>query len=257
MAKRKFTEGDLASLIKQKHSGPAWAVAFDVANATGWKISRRLDAVAMGLWPSKGLDLHGFEIKTRRSDWMREIQDPEKAAAFSVYLDYFWIVAAPGVVKLEEMPGSWGLMVPHGAGLRVKKAAEKTPSEPLSRPIMAGLLRAFNDQGRAKEFVKAKEREAYERGRKDEEAHANRRERTATHSLEALRKGVQDFERASGIQIHSYEGKYLGHKVELLRRLGVERVLGVADHVAGELERTVKRLRDEIEFVSGKLKEEE
>ena len=33
---------------------------------------RYADAIAMNLWPSRGLAVHGFEIKISRGDWQRE-----------------------------------------------------------------------------------------------------------------------------------------------------------------------------------------
>src|SRR5690606_13620651 len=102
----------LEALLRERHSGGHWAFVLQVPDGTGSNKGRTADALAMGLWPSKGLDLHGFEIKATRADWLREIDDPTKAEAFAKYCDYFWLVCAPGVADLPELPASWGMLTP-------------------------------------------------------------------------------------------------------------------------------------------------
>lgn len=110
---------------------------------TGW-----LDVVTMGLWPSHGLELQGYEIKTSRSDWLREIKQPEKSSKFYARLDRFWLVTWPSVAKLEEIPSGWGWMEAvfdeKGAGsLVVRKAAPINPSPELpDRTFFAALCRS-------------------------------------------------------------------------------------------------------------------
>jgi len=38
----------------------------------------------MDLWPSGGLEIHGHEVKVSRSDWLRELKEPEKRPSSSV-----------------------------------------------------------------------------------------------------------------------------------------------------------------------------
>ena len=85
---------------------------------------RTLDAVAVSLWPSKGLRIDGFEVKCSRADWRRELRAPEKAGEFLPMIDRMWVVAADrAIVPVAELPDRWGLMVPHGAGLTVVREA--------------------------------------------------------------------------------------------------------------------------------------
>jgi hypothetical protein len=62
----------MEGLLAARYCAPAWAIFYEVANATGANGSRYADAVAMSLYPSRGLELHGFEVKKSRWDWVRE-----------------------------------------------------------------------------------------------------------------------------------------------------------------------------------------
>ena len=81
---------ELQAALVKRHPPEAWALCFEVGDATGGGHTRWADAVAMSLWPSRGLHLHGFEIKASRSDWVKELKrvsslwikqrDPDSAA---------------------------------------------------------------------------------------------------------------------------------------------------------------------------------
>ena len=71
---------DVRAALARKFCAPEYALFYEVANATGSAATRSADAIAMGLWPSRGLYLQGFEIKVSRSDWLSELKNPAKAA---------------------------------------------------------------------------------------------------------------------------------------------------------------------------------
>lgn len=142
-----FTEADLLARVRDRYAtrggnGPRWVVGHHVRDNAGFNASRTLDAVVMDTWLSSGLALHGFEVKTSRADWRRELAQPEKSAAFLRYLDHFWIVAPSGVVDAGGLPLGWGLLEPHGGGLRAKVVAARLSPEPVPRSFYAALLRA-------------------------------------------------------------------------------------------------------------------
>lgn len=166
----KHTESSVAELLREKYSPPAWAFLTGVPDATGFSKSRTADAIAMSLWPSKGLHLYGFEIKVSRSDWLKEIQDPSKAETFARYCHVWQIVAPKGIVKVEELPPEWGLLeITDRGNLRAKKAVAPTePRAPLSVEFVAALLRSVSkldelqiarerQQGRQAAIAEAKE----------------------------------------------------------------------------------------------------
>ncbi|MET8006160.1 hypothetical protein [Nonomuraea glycinis] len=88
--------------------------------------NRRCDLLRIGLWPSRGYGIDVHEIKTSRSDWLRELDNPGKADAWWEYSSRFWIVAPPKMIQPEELPPGWGLMEPPaGAGRRRFKVVVK------------------------------------------------------------------------------------------------------------------------------------
>lgn len=133
---------DLYEMIERRYQPPGWAVLPGVASATGTGLQRRCDAIAMSLWPSRGLELHGFEIKISRGDFLRELKDPDKAEKIARYCDRWWLVADDDtIVQDGELPPTWGLLVRHGKSLRLKKDATKLEPAELTRRFLAALLR--------------------------------------------------------------------------------------------------------------------
>lgn len=130
----------IAAALRERYCKPEWSIFFEVSNGTGTRGHRYADAVAMNLYPSRGLEIHGFEIKAHRSDWLRELKNPEKAEAVFKYCDRWWIVAEKGVVKSGELPPTWGL-IEHDNGLRQHTAAPKLTPIPMNRTFAAALLR--------------------------------------------------------------------------------------------------------------------
>ena len=218
-----------------------WAFVREVRNGAGFNASRSCDAIAMGLWPSDGLYLHGHEIKVSRSDWRKELDDPSKSLAFAKHCHYWWIVAPTGVVNLEELPSNWGLLVV-SKSLKVKAAKQatfnKTP-EPLTYGFVASLLRRSIQQDEFRNQLKSE----YQRGRSDErEARkseielAVRRatvdtERRSTHAI----KCVEEFNKAAGnVRLDSWDAAKWGEAAKILKSMdpttSVTRLQAIAMH---------------------------
>lgn len=115
------------ALLQKKFGPPEHCFLSEVRNSTGHaRTPRTADALAFSLWPSRGLELHGFEIKVSRGDWLRELKNPAKADAIATYCDRWWIVAGDDKVVVspeEELPKTWGLLVASDKGLKTVKAA--------------------------------------------------------------------------------------------------------------------------------------
>jgi hypothetical protein len=150
----KITERTMLNLLRARYSaasgnGPRWAFFTHVRDRAGFDATRTLDAVAMDTWPSSGCALHGIEVKVSRADWLRELGQPNKAAAFVRFMDYFWIAAPFGVVRGDELPTGWGLLETRApGGLRLSVKASRLLPEPVDRSFMACLMRAACRGGR-------------------------------------------------------------------------------------------------------------
>ena len=143
-----MTEAAVTDALHARYSqvhgnGRRYAVAAGVRSHAGFDARRTADYVAMDLWPSKGLALHGHEIKISRSDWLRELKEPEKAAEFIPWMNHWWLVASdPRIVRDGELPEGWGLMVMRGPLLVVARKAPRRDARPLTPTRLAALLRA-------------------------------------------------------------------------------------------------------------------
>lgn len=154
-----LSEGQLVALLRQRYPSPQFAFFAGVRNSTGYaRTVRTADALAMSLWPSRGLALHGFECKSARHDWLRELGDPEKADEIAGYCDFWWIVAGgDNVVKLDtdNAPPTWGVLVPNAKGtLRVVREAKPLEPKPLTRQFLAAVLRRAHEDSPATNAIK-------------------------------------------------------------------------------------------------------
>lgn len=137
----------MCGLIARRHGGEdrRWALFFELRNGTGFSRSDRyLDAMAMDTWPSSGLLRVAYEIKISRSDFLRELAQPEKRAWGVEVSNQFWFVCAPDVAKAEEIPDGCGLLVATKGGekLRAVKQAQQRNARDLDMLEVAAILRA-------------------------------------------------------------------------------------------------------------------
>jgi hypothetical protein len=144
-------ETDITHALIRRYSGwrgngVRYVCAAGVRSHAGFDARRTADFMVMDMWPSKGLKLQGFEIKTARSDWLRELKHPEKAAEFIPYVNQWWLVIpdlVPPVARTAELPADWGMMVVLESGeVRVAHQAPRLDAKPLTRTRTAALLRA-------------------------------------------------------------------------------------------------------------------
>lgn len=180
----------LRDAVAAYFSGQEWSLAFEVGNATGAGVSRHADAVAMNMWPSRGLSVHGIEMKISRGDWQRELAKPEKAEAIHRYCDFWWLAATRGVVKdIEEVPPGWGLLEMTEAGqLRVKRqAAKQERASDIPRSFVAGILRA-HDRAESGEFQRAVNAAAEKRVEAAITHERASRQNQMTHAAQSLAK---------------------------------------------------------------------
>lgn len=203
---------ELCALIAKRHPSPEYAVFYEVSNATGRHGTRRADAVALGIWPSRGLALHGFEIKVSRRDWTKEKRTPQKAEAVAQHCDYWWIVALEGVVPVEEVPEGWGLLVPRKteqdttALYAVREAPKREAPFNVSRSFVAAMLRKVGETTVAKAVMEAEiERLAEERVARKHDSR-DRELKRAKEDNEMLRDRIAQFEEASGVKLDKYAG---------------------------------------------------
>lgn len=214
-----MTEAELLLLVREKFPDPAYAFLPHVADGTGGYAVRTADAVVMGVWPSRGLELMGIECKCSRQDWRRELKNPAKAEGIAKYMDRWWLVVSDkAIVFPGELPPTWGLMSVAGGRLRVQVEAPKLEPKPVNRSFLAALFRNAGrnlvTQDGVRDLLHAEYARGVHDGARDGKLTA---ESNMRHDSE-LRKAVEQFEAASGIRIRNAwgGGKEMGEIVRWL-----------------------------------------
>jgi hypothetical protein len=152
----KLTERDMLDLLhrrygQQSYNGAVSArryICAEHVRARAGFDTRTADFIAVDTWESSmrqgWLTVHGVEVKISRSDWLRELKDPSKAAEGMHYASHHWLaVPHASIVRDGELPDGWGLLhYVRNRGLVAKIKAADRGGEPLSPSTIAALLRA-------------------------------------------------------------------------------------------------------------------
>jgi hypothetical protein len=133
---------EIMSVLREKlWTDGAHAWLYEVANATGGRVSRFADALVFSCWPSRGLWIAGIEAKVSRSDWTRERDDPEKSVELQKYCRYWWLVTTPKVAKSEEISETWGHIEVDGAKHKILKPAPELTTVAPTMDLLASIAR--------------------------------------------------------------------------------------------------------------------
>jgi len=216
------TEGLLERLLAERYGAPEWVFLRQVSNGSGAAHRRTADGLALNCYPSRGMELHGFEIKVTRHDWQRELRDPDKSVPVQKFCDRWWLVISKEeFVEPGELPPTWGLMVVEvkrgKPGLKVVTPAPKLEEpERLTRAFVASVLR----NAAAVVTPEAKFKEHYNAGYKDGlvvgEDTASARVRRLERESQEWRDAKSAFEDASGLRISPWTAGKMGEAVAML-----------------------------------------
>lgn len=248
------TEATLSQMIERRYAPPEWAYLSQVRNGTGFvRSARTADGLAMSLWPSRGIELHGFEIKVSRSDWLSELRNPQKADDIARYCDRWWLVVADGtIVQKGELPGAWGLYVAKGEKLYCEAQAEKQKAEPIDTLFLAAIFRRIHENVNNTVAMQAR----YEKGKKEGEQLARRGFdidiEEARRERDDFKRLIENFETNCGIDIRQY-------------RYEKPEVLGRAFRAAVEMEghalqwqiKQIRSVRDRLTAILENLKDKD
>ena len=220
----------IEAAIRRKYGAPEWALFFEVPNGTGGHARRRADAIAMNLYPSRGLAIHGLEIKVTKADLRRELLEPAKADEIARYCDYWSLVTPKGLTDGEQIPMGWGIIeIDETGNSRTKKTADRKEAEPVGRVFVAAMLRRASEidmEGREKEVeIRAMRRaEAMQAIRQSREDNNRVNER---HAHDKLKETVREFEQTTGIPVMGRHNHHLTAKtMQALQELGLKGIHG-------------------------------
>lgn len=220
-----MTAKEMFQTIKFKYNDPGYIVLDQVRNGTGYQHTiRTADAIVMCTWPSRGYEIWGFEIKVNRSDWLKELQSPRKAEPIWSMCDRWYVACPKDVVKKEELPKGWGLMVMQQNGLTTKvQASINVEAQPLDRGFFAAMLRVAI----GKQSTVAQMQAEYERGRRDgfqqgQESHERQDRQMLVDCQEkyrALRQQVNAFELEAGVSVANSWGESAAERGALVKQI--------------------------------------
>ncbi|MDA8320406.1 MAG: hypothetical protein M0030_11445 [Actinomycetota bacterium] len=112
-------------------NGRRYVVAEHVRSHASFDARRTADLIAVDTWKSSRFERHFCEVKISRSDWLRELKEPEKSAEFTRCAERWWLaVPTLAIVAGGELPDGWGLLALTPSGqLRAAKTAPKHAGE--------------------------------------------------------------------------------------------------------------------------------
>lgn len=244
-----MTSDHVRGLLRDRYckkfgQGGEFAFFTEVQSGVGGR--RYADVIAMSLFPSRGLSIHGHEIKVSRSDWLRELKNAAKAEDLVRHCDYWWVVAPQGIVADDELPEGWGLMevTKNGRGLKAKVKAPKLERDgPVDRAFVAALLR------RSVEQVEMAQRDvrdqAYREARETARESVERELEMAHADYDRLAEAVVAFQKETGIDI--VRGVYVpGAGQPAGQELGrVVKLVLAGEHEVDVIENRLERLREQ------------
>jgi hypothetical protein len=239
---RYYSTSDLREMLRKKYAMPEYLLMEEVRDAAGFKGKRSADAIAMAMWESRGLEVIGFEIKASRSDWLRELKNPEKAESIAGYCDRWFILAAPGCVKVEEVPAQWGLIEPRGRGLTFVRPAPKREPRPLDRSFVAAMMRRCGEIDQHLLRVAIADEIATEKKRLEDNAEKDLKART--REFEVVKAKLAEVKEATGIDLLAWQ--HNADEVARAIRFALDHDLGGR---YGALARLKKTLEDAIKEV--------
>ncbi len=238
-----MTSGDLYKLLALRYPKEEYAFLPNVRNGTGWskKVTREADALAVSLWPSRGIEIIGFEIKVDRGDWIREKKNPAKAEEIAQFCDrWFLVISDPAVAPEQEVPANWGILCAKGGKLIQVRAAALLKATPMDKFFMAAIFR------QASKFVIPQisiDEKMMERIEEEVVRRTSNLKYSADRNREdliELRNRVEKFQKISGVVIDSWDVEGIGEAVHAIRS-------------GGNLESRINREKVELEDAMGQV----
>jgi hypothetical protein len=241
-----FTAGDMLNLLTVRYAAPAYAFLSQVRNQTGFakSVVRTADGLALSLYPSRGIYLHGFEIKVSRGDWLSELRNPVKADEIGKHCNYWWIVApSTKIVPVEELPDTWGLLVERGGKLFTAKEASFMTPEPLPLTMMAAIFRKATETMIPQDVFNTRLQEALQSREMNVAPDLKRREE-GLREKEAM---YREFEEKSGLRINQWCLGDIAAAVKVIQSNRIDNYISNLKTLKSQAEHIAKRIGESLE----------
>lgn len=243
-----WTEAKLFEKLAGKFPAPAYTLLPQVRNCTGFaRRVRTIDALAISNYPSRGLWAAGFEMKVSFHDWRKELAEPEKAEEIQRFCRYWYAVAPKGVIPVDEISETWGLLEADGRGLHTTKGAPELGSPDPTWGFVASVLRKAAEASVPQVLVSKQLADL--RAELAEDVRKAATVETELRRLRAQEKAVKRFEESSGVQIRDdWRAGHIGQAVAMVQRLQLspEKPLKQAEYLKSTAEGVAKQMADLI-----------
>jgi len=230
-----------------------WAFLEQVGKDISATYNRWCDAIAIGLWKSRGHEIIGFEVKISRNDWLKEKNNPDKAHGVGKYCHkWYLVVGDESIIKPDEIPMNWGLMIPHTKKtFKIKKEAirNKNP-EPINIGFMCAILRRAVEQllpeSRLQSEYRRGHNDGYEQGKDWVKRNLEWKEKQVT----GLEKKIENFEKEAGFSITESWKKpeEVGKVLKMILEGNYGRYVERLEDMRTRLKDMAKVMKDEIEL---------
>lgn len=235
--------------LKSKFPRPEYVLMQEVRDAAGFNASRSADAMAIGLWQSRGYSIIGMEVKASRSDWLRELKNPKKAENIYQYCNYWWLLCEnPDVAKLEEIPLTWGCMVLNKSKLSVLKPAPILTPVPVTNTFLAAMMKRITDGMISRldiaDEIKKEKDLSFQAGK----AAIEWDNKNKTQENERLKELIKKFEESSGVKLDSWRGiKNIGEAVKSVMEHDTQKIIERIEAGQKELQRISEQMQLSLE----------
>ena len=189
---------DIYSTLRGRFPENEYVLMREVSDGAGFDRSRSADYIAVNLFPSRGLSIHGIELKSFRGDWLNELKNPKKAENIFQYCDYFWLLTQDEkIAKIEEIPPTWGWLNIKGDRIYTKKKAPVLKPKHITKSFMCAMLKRASDKRGyvLRDSIKEEVDRAFTQGGE----HSSQEITRMKNKLNEIEKNVHEFEKASGI----------------------------------------------------------
>jgi len=254
MAKKKpLTTKEVRDRLAEKYSGWQWVFLNELRSSNGFAFSvRSADAIAINLYPSHGCEMHGFEIKVSRSDFLKELKDPDKSDIFKQYCDrWFLVVGDSSIVKPGELPAGWGLIVPRGDSLMIKIGANKLEPEPMGRLFYTAIMkRLVDDTPQVAEVRK----EAHQKGVMVGKEHAGFEIYALKQRLQDAESSLKIFKELTGESLDSWNPEATIKEIQSILKIKQQekKYMDEIKRRISATENMLKTLKDYVAVMGGK-----
>lgn len=248
MAKEKLTPWEV---MRKSFPSDQYTLLQEVRDKAGHYASRSADFITIGLWPSRGLHMNGYELKSSRSDWLNELKKPEKAENIFQYCDHFYLLTnGDGIAKPEEIPTTWGWVSIEKNRLVTKKPAPKLQPKPITNHFLAALMKRATDKTNYVHIdtIQDKLEEAKEIGARS----ATNDNNWKINAHDDMNRDIEEFKAVTGIDIRGSwkaDAKEIGVIVNYLRDNPVSVVRGKLENQKKILSGLITNIEAGIEIL--------